>query len=234
MLEITIYDGGHRDNAAARALVTQYQRARPELLVHTTVCSSAEELLSLSGPRIYLLDVLLPDMDGLEAARIVRERNQGSTVIFLTASRRLALEAYRVRALNYLPKPTTEEELFDALDEAAALMERQREERFQIKSPTGILWLQLTQIVYLRPNQHVVELILQDGTQTCTQNLRVSFSQFVEPLLRSGRFVRPHHSYVVNTAYIDHLTTEALHLLDGTPIPVSHNKYQSMKVLFRS
>ena len=65
---------------------------------------------------LLLLDVLMPGVSGMQAAREIRERNSRTEIVFLTSSPEYAVESYSVRAHYYLLKPVTEEKLFPILD----------------------------------------------------------------------------------------------------------------------
>ena len=65
---------------------------------------------------LYLLDILMPGVDGLAAAREIRTFDEAAQIVFLTTSPGFAYESYGVRALDYLLKPVDEELLFALLD----------------------------------------------------------------------------------------------------------------------
>ncbi len=87
-------------------------------------CPEAEILLLESGgevlalcpaPQILLLDIGLPDMDGMEAARAFREKNKDTVLIFITALEEYVFQAFDVGAFHYLVKPFTDEKLAGVL-----------------------------------------------------------------------------------------------------------------------
>ena len=58
-------------------------------------------------PDVVLMDIRMPDMDGLEAAEHLSRTEQPPALIFCTAYDEHALDAFRVRALDYLLKPVS-------------------------------------------------------------------------------------------------------------------------------
>lgn len=82
------------------------------------------------GCRIALLDIEMPGVTGLEAAEQIREMDKECCIIFLTAFDEFsyAKKAISVRALDYLLKPGTEEELVTVLEEAVRLLDEQADD----------------------------------------------------------------------------------------------------------
>jgi len=85
------------------------------------VASSGEQALLLAGtlrPEVILLDIRMPGMDGLEAARHLSRMPEPPAVIFTTAFDEHALAAFEVQAAGYLLKPVRQEKLEEALARA--------------------------------------------------------------------------------------------------------------------
>ncbi len=70
------------------------------------------------SPDVVLLDIRMPDMDGIEAARHLAELDAGPAVVFTTAYDSYAIDAFDAHAIGYLLKPVRQERLVRALDHA--------------------------------------------------------------------------------------------------------------------
>jgi two-component system response regulator AlgR len=80
----------------------------------------ALEIIGREKVDIVLLDVRMPEMDGLEAARHLAGMEQPPAIIFTTAFDSYALKAFEVNAIDYLLKPIRAERLLAALRKARA------------------------------------------------------------------------------------------------------------------
>ena len=71
---------------------------------------SGDELIA-SGcePDILFLDIQMPGMDGMETARILRQKNEKMVLIFVTAVEEYVFQAFDVAAFHYLVKPFSDE-----------------------------------------------------------------------------------------------------------------------------
>ena len=80
---------------------------------------------------IAVLDISMPGINGLDAAEIIRQEDEDGVIIFLTAFDEFdyAQKAIRVRALDYLLKPVSENELIAVLEEAIRITENGGNER---------------------------------------------------------------------------------------------------------
>ena len=76
-------------------------------------------------PDIVLLDIRMPDMDGLEAAQHIMHMEAAPAVIFCTAYSEHALEAFNAQAIGYLLKPVKADQLEQALNNARKLNKTQ-------------------------------------------------------------------------------------------------------------
>ncbi len=83
----------------------------------------AVDLYEENGCQIAILDIAMPGMTGLEAASVIRQRHENARIIFLTAFDEFsfAKKAIEVRALDYLLKPGSDQDLINILEEAMRL-----------------------------------------------------------------------------------------------------------------
>ena len=80
----------------------------------------AVELFARESPQVVILDIEMPGMTGLEAARKIRETDKNCGILFLTGYDKFAYakQAISVHALDYLLKPYKEQELVFAVEDA--------------------------------------------------------------------------------------------------------------------
>ncbi len=102
--------------------------------------SGAEALELVERADAVVTDFSMPEMDGLELLRAVRERDDGLPVILLTArgSERLAVRAIKAGAYEYVPKPFDVDEMVGALERALETRElRQRNRQLTAEHAIG-------------------------------------------------------------------------------------------------
>ncbi len=95
-------------------LVAILHRLWPELQIVATARNGREavELFDELEPRIAFLDVHMPGMNGIEAARCIGERAE---LVFVTAHEQYAVEAFRQEAIDYIVKPFDEARLAETV-----------------------------------------------------------------------------------------------------------------------
>ena len=91
----------------------------------------AVELFGQHRPQVAILDIEMPGLSGLEAARRIRQSGNPCIILFLTAFDKFsyAREAISLRALDYLLKPYDEKELILSVEEALYLYDHRREDK---------------------------------------------------------------------------------------------------------
>lgn len=208
----------------------QYRQQRPSLQISFACFRSGEELLHCASQapfHLYLLDIVMPGLTGLETARRLKQMGPAAPVIFLTSSADFALEAFQVRASNYLLKPVRASALFEALDE---LLTGQQLHMTELAAEGGgSVVLPVGRILYLECSNHRILYYLDDGSTVRGRTIRTPFLQAAAPLLHNGVFLQPHRSYLVNASHILRLTSRSVVLDNGTELAVSQMKLRSFR-----
>lgn len=200
---------------------------REGIEVHIDTYAAGRELLE-SGRKydLYLLDVLMPGMSGIDAAQALAEDKDHPVVVFITSSLESAVEGYRVEAAGFILKPVEEENFWST-------MERVVRRRLGVKKAVLSLVhnrvnveLPLERLAWFENRLHRVFVKLTDG-EVLSVNQKLSELQLVlEP---HSQFLRCHQSYLVNLDYVDKLEDSCFYMRDGQMIPISRNFYKQSK-----
>ena len=174
---------------------------------------------------LYLLDVMMPETDGLEAARAIRRFDDAAELVFLSTSPGFAYESYGVRALNYLLKPVEQEKLFALLDQLC-LREQKPREALTMKTATTIIRVPYANISYVEVIGKHVYFHLVDGD---TREVVGSLKDFEAALLSRPEFMRVHRSYIVNMFQAEQLSSTGLRTFQGANLPVSRLTYPQLQ-----
>lgn len=209
------------------ALLDQWQAQRDATL-RRRVFQSAVELLESArqeGFTLYLLDVMMPGMDGLECAKEIRRFDDAAEIVFLSTSPGFAYESYGVRALNYLLKPVEREKLFALLDQLLR-REQARQDALTLKTGTTIVRVPYTHISYVEVmGKHVYFHLINGDLREVVGSLKD-----YEPLLLSRpEFMRVHRSYIVNMLQAEELSSNHIHTFSGKMVPVSRLLYPQLQ-----
>lgn len=157
LLKILIAD----DEAPARNRLRELLGEIPETRVIAEAANGKEALAMASEtlPHVMLLDIRMPEMDGIEAAEHSLKLYHPPAVIFTTAFDAHAMQAFDMNAVDYLLKPIRRERLVIALKKARALLPTQlggikqlRPQRthFSVSERGRILLIPVHDVIYLR------------------------------------------------------------------------------------
>ena len=167
----------------------------------------AVRMVQDSHPDVVLMDIRMPGMDGLEAARHLSEMDEPPAIIFTTAYSEHALEAYDANAVDYLVKPIRQEKLEKSLAKARKLTKAQIAALNMETNTTGrshicarirgnLELIPVDEIVYFQADQKYItvrhvggEVLIEDALK----NFEIEFED---------RLIRIHRNALVSTNYI--------------------------------
>jgi len=147
-------------------------------------------------PDVLLLDIAMPGLDGLGAARRLAALPEPPQLVFCTAYEQHALAAYELRAADYLLKPVRIERLREALARAQALRQRHAApgDTLLARVRGAPLRIPLQDVLYLSADEKYVTVHRASGEVLIEDSLKAIEEAF------PGRFVRVHRSCLVPVA----------------------------------
>ena len=177
---------------------------------------------------VLFLDIYMNGANGIEIAREFRNTNKDCLLIFTTTSLDHALEGFQVRALPYLVKPFSENELSGLLDEMLKRLPQQ-EKFLDIKVSGSDIRLCCSDIVYAEHFAHIINIHTVAGKTLAT---RQSFKVFTESLKEDPRFFICGRGVIVNLEQAEDFEADAFCMRDGSRVYVCQNLLKSARQVF--
>ena len=194
--------------------------------------ASGRELLSdvKSGKvfDIFILDLIMPDINGMETATTLRMLGETGKIIFLTASLEYAVQSYEVQAYYYMLKPVDPDKLTKILRNAVADISDSTDS-INIRGRNGNYVMKLKDLMYVDVEDRGLRYHTRDGRTIECPALRGSFKDAVSPISADRRFTFCGASILVNLHCIDALDSESLLLADGTLLYPPKSAYSELK-----
>lgn len=230
MLRCCICDDDSGELRVIQTLAEGFAVAHPEFSLTIEAFSSPCDLWDRITARgdfdLYLLDVLMPQITGLELARAIRARQEEAEIIFLTSSREYALDAFDVAACGYLVKPIDKEKFEQVLLRSVRRLMKPEKSSLLLKTRDGLFRLPFRDLVMVESFNHNRVCTMTDGSHYITS---VTLTSLMERLSGDPRFFSPHRAYIINLDHITALGPGSVHLVDGQRVPVAKNTLPALK-----
>lgn len=197
---------------------------------HTvTPYSSAEELEAAfsAGAEFSLLclDILMDGKTGMKLAQELRERDDRTSILFITGSTEFLKDGYSVRPIQYLLKPVSREDLEQAIKTDLRLYHQPRTVTFRVAGRTFVLPAE--DILCAESRDHGSVLHTTHGEQF----ILCPLSQMQE-YLPKDRFCRCHNSFIVNLFHIRRVSSRTIYLTDGRDLSIGRRYMEQFQDQF--
>ena len=231
MLKIAICDDNIADLSNVVSIIGDYQALqRDKNIIHFTAFHSAVDLMAAmeSGQQydLVLLDILMPFMTGMDAAKEIRQFNQDVKIIFMTSSPEFAVESYSVDAYYYALKPVWKEKLFILLDKVISETEIQMGAGFIIKSKTGLTRIYISRLEFAEVIGRTILYHLTDGSVIEAIG---SMNELEKQLISTSSFIKTHRSYIINMEHIDTISQREIRMQSHALVPLAKANYSTVK-----
>lgn len=174
---------------------------------------------------ILFLDIEMPEMDGIEAGKKLRQKGNNCKIIVATSMVERFKEAFYIDAFRFVTKPFEMEEIREALREAfIAAGGNQTIEVYKNREKYNIL---CRDILYIEATESSVEFMLKDGKYRKESSLTE-----LEKKLEGNTFFRINRQCIVNIAQIEHYEKGVI-LINGDAKKVSQRKKKEFQNAYR-
>ena len=186
--------------------------------------SGGEELLN--APKlnydVYFLDIQMQEIDGMELAGMIREKNDRAVIVFISGYIQYASRGYRVNAIRYILKSQFDEEFPDCMDAVMAKLEI-NEEVLEIKVDTKQVLVKISEIRFIENVKRKVFIHMKGQGKTVYETY-AKITELAEELHDLG-FIYCHLAYLVQAKEIAEITPSEFVLFSGEKIPISRQRY---------
>lgn len=187
------------------------------------MCDDGDALLRCAPCDIILLDIDMPGLDGMSAARTLREKDANVIIIFITNLVQYAMEGYEVQAYHFIKKPTQYAPFAHVMKGALQMLSERSDTYLSIKNESGMHRIRTKDILFVETARgHVLLHTVQKETE-CFQTMTQT-----EQALGTEHFFRCHTSYLINLAMIEQLGSNEVLLKSGYRIPVSKHRRRKL------
>lgn len=220
-----------------------------EIIGEGSTASEIIDLVKVTKAQLLFLDIQMPCMDGLELIKALCETSDVHmpSVVFTTAYDQYALQAFEVKAVDYLLKPYTPERLHSAVQRARNHVyaapgtndslanpsdsRNPYADRIIFRSRGRILFLPVSEIRWIGAEENYVRICTGSESHLLRETMTST-----EKRLDPRQFLRVHRSAIVNLRYVKEVRTEGkgdfvVHLLNGQKVTMSRSYHSRIAEL---
>lgn len=178
---------------------------------------------------ILILDVIMPDGNGIDIAKEIRRYDNNVKIIFFTSSSDFAVQSYSVDAYYYQLKPLEKESFLKLMDSVISECKEKQKHMLVIHNKKGVIQIDLEKLKYCEIRGRTLLFCMENGKiLECGGSLEKVCGALVE----YDNFLRPHRSYLVNMDHIQNIASRIITMDDSTEIFIPHGKIAEVKKLY--
>ena len=216
--------------------IESYFENRGEPLIAVREYYDGQALLDADAAQpfdIIFMDIELPGISGMEAAKALRQRGSDALIVFVTAYSEFMATSFHVEAFDFLTKPVQPSDIARVLNRCVQKLNRQSG-TIVVKIGTGAAVVRVRDILYISSSKHYLHIVTRDGASLRSM---MTLNQMEDMLKSYPQFVRCHQSYIANLEYADAMQSDCFTIKKvyrhiAEQVPISRNKMQKVKAQY--
>ena len=224
-MKFTICDDTNTDLNTLESIIKSYSK-KHNCTIEIEKYNNPENLLknfqlNPKDYRIFFLDIIM-QKNGIDIASKIRKTREDAIIIFTTSSKEYAINAFGVRAYDYLVKPLDTKQVFKCINRLIDEINAIPQLICKIKMDDyTITTVNIEDIAYIESINRRLVLTLKNGKKIVSTMLRSKFIEAIPFDYKKCNFVHCHASYVVNLNYISSISEKFFILENNEKIPIS-------------
>lgn len=218
MIEVAICEDSRMDRELLYKIISLLMTDRG-LEFRIDTYESGESLVTGYSSRPYdliFLDILMGEVNGMEAGKKIRELDQMVEIIYCTSSKDFAIAAYEIHSLGYLLKPYESAKIGALIDYYVQRHPQENRNFIQVKSKRKPVIIPYKDIIYLESDNKVVYIHTTNQGDVKVYGKLDDF----EGQIQDEGFLRCHQSYLVNMGFVAGLIDSDFIMLNDDVIPI--------------
>lgn len=175
---------------------------------------------------LLFLDIEMRGLNGMDSARLLRQRDARTILIFVTAHPDYVFQGYEVHAFHYILKPYDEHKIQKVLEQALKELGKSQDRYFILEQKSGILKIPVQKIVAFSSDRRKIILTQEDGEKLefygKLDNVEADLPDY---------FVRCHNRHLINLNHVTALNKDGC-ICHTFRFPVSRACRQSLEIAF--
>ena len=232
-MKFTICDDTSSDLSALEAILNSYSKTyncsieiekynNPETLIKHVEFNPDEY-------HIFFLDVVM-QQNGIDVAGQIRKIRSDAIIIFTTSSKEFAIDAFGVRAYDYLLKPLDPKQVFKCINRLVSEINSTPQSICKIKTNDyNITTINIKDIAYIESINRRIIIHKKNGEEITSTSLHSKFLDSIPFEYEKCNFINCHASYVVNMNYVKSINDKAFILKNDDVIPISKSMMPQVK-----
>lgn len=231
MLKIALCEDVPEFLSSEKRIITEYLRSKG-VLFNIDEFISAEELLAdhnrIMSYSLIIMDVELGGIDGIDAAREIRQINDKVEIAFLSAHMNYSTEGYRVRAIRFILKNESDMHsyIYECLDCVLKNIDA-NERTIKLDFTIGQHTIPIAEIIYLKSSGNYTVFVLSRNTNKEEYKIRYPLKKQSE-IMESFDFIPVNAKETVNLSHVKSVTRYTIVLDNGESHQISQKKYNDV------
>ncbi|MDN3676169.1 response regulator transcription factor [Flavobacterium paronense] len=175
---------------------------------------------------LIFLDINMPNISGIE---VLKEINQNTEAIFITAHSEYAVESYNLNAIDYLLKPFELDRFLLAIKKVKSKisLENQEEKAIFVRSDYRLIKIYLSEIQHIESQADYLTIICKNENQIVTRMTMIEMLT----LLPTNHFIRVHRSFILPISEIKIIRDKKI-ILKSIEIPIGISYEKEVNTIF--